>query len=129
MAKKSKASRRPLYLFERRAHRVISRHRFALRMLLACGLWLALAVVGLLIGMAGYAFFERMSATDAYVNAAMILSGMGPVNELTTTGGKIFAGSYAIFSGLLIVIATGFVLAPVFHRVLHRFHVEQKGEE
>jgi hypothetical protein len=51
------------------------------------------------------------------------------VGELKSTGGKIFAGSYAIFSGLLIVIATGFVLAPVFHRVLHRFHVEQKGEQ
>ena len=70
-----------------------------------------------------------MSVTDAYVNAAMILSGMGPLGELKSTGGKIFAGSYAIFSGLLIVIATGFVLAPVFHRVLHKFHVEQKGEE
>jgi hypothetical protein len=53
---------------------------------------------------------------------------MGPIGELKTTAGKIFAGSYAIFSGLLIVIATGFVLAPVFHRVLHRFHVEQAGD-
>ncbi len=74
--------------------------------------------------MAGYSYFEGMSLTDAYVNAAMILSGMGPLGELKTVGGKIFAGTYAIFSGLIIVIATGFVLAPVFHRVLHRFHVE-----
>ena len=98
-------------------------------MALAGAIWLGLTVFGLAIGMAGYAFFENMTATDAYVNAAMILSGMGPLGELKSTGGKIFAGSYAIFSGLLIVIATGFVLAPVFHRVLHRFHVEQKGEE
>jgi hypothetical protein len=54
----------------------------------------------------------------------MILSGMGPMGTLKTTAGKIFAGSYAIFSGLLIVIATGFVLAPIFHQVLHHFHVE-----
>jgi hypothetical protein len=74
--------------------------------------------------MAGYATFEHMSFADAYVNAAMILSGMGPMGELKTTAGKIFAGSYAIFSGLLIVIATGFVLAPIFHRILHHFHVE-----
>jgi hypothetical protein len=86
-----------------------------------------LTFAGLAIGMAGYAYFERMSATDAYVNAAMILSGMGPVGELKTTAGKIFAGSYAILSGLIIVIATGFVLAPIFHRVLHRFHVETSG--
>ena len=98
-------------------------------MALAGAIWLGLTVFGLVIGMAGYALFENMTATDAYVNAAMILSGMGPLGELKSTGGKIFAGSYAIFSGLLIVIATGFVLAPVFHRVLHRFHVEQKGEE
>jgi hypothetical protein len=69
-----------------------------------------------------------MSFIDAYVNAAMILSGMGPLGELKTPAGKVFAGSYAILSGLIIVIATGFVLAPIFHRVLHRFHVEAREE-
>jgi hypothetical protein len=74
--------------------------------------------------MAGYAGFEGMSLTDAFLNAAMILSGMGPAAVLQTTGGKLFAGFYAIFSGLLLIIATGFVLAPIFHRVLHKFHLE-----
>lgn len=97
-------------------------------MLKAIGLWLALTIVGLTIGMAGYAEFEDMSIANSYVNAAMILSGMGPLGELKTTAGKIFAGSYAIFSGLVIVIATGFVLAPIFHRILHRFHVETGGK-
>ena len=129
LARKTRKPTRPLHRLEHRAHAVISRHRFALRMALAGAIWLGLTVFGLGIGMIGYAAFENMSATDAYVNAAMILSGMGPLGELKSTGGKIFAGSYAIFSGLLIVIATGFVLAPVFHRVLHKFHVEQKGEE
>jgi hypothetical protein len=114
--------------FEHRSHPVASRRKFARRMLLAIFLWLLLTIAGLAIGMAGYAYFEGMSVIDAYVNAAMILSGMGPVGELKTTGGKIFAGSYAILSGLIIIIATGFVLAPVFHRVLHRFHVETAGE-
>ncbi len=91
---------------------------------IAIGLWLVLTTAGLAIGIAGYAFFEGMSFVDAFVNAAMILSGMGPMGELKTTGGKVFAGLYAIFSGLVIIIATGFVLAPIFHRVLHRFHVE-----
>jgi len=111
--------------FEGRSHKVVTRWTFAMRLAQAALLWLAIAVVGLAIGMAGYSYFEGMSLADSYVNAAMILSGMGPVSELKTTAGKVFAGSYAIFSGLVIVIATGFVLAPIFHRVLHRFHVEQ----
>lgn len=119
----------PLWVLEKRTHKVISRHRFAARMALAILLWGGLTVVGLAIGMAGYAHFESMSWTDAYVNAAMILSGMGPVGDLKTQAGKIFAGSYAIFSGLIIVIATSFVLAPVFHRVLHSFHVESGKEK
>jgi len=110
--------------FERRHHQLISRRRFAVRMLKSILVWIALTGVGLAIGMAGYAGFEHMSLADSYANAAMILSGMGPLGELKTTAGKVFAGSYAIFSGLVIVIATGVVLAPIFHRVLHRFHME-----
>lgn len=98
-------------------------------MLKAIGLWLALTIVGLAIGMAGYVKYEGMSLTDAYVNAAMIFSGMGPIGELKTNSGKIFAGSYAIFSGLVAVVAAGFILAPIFHRVLHVFHVETGNEE
>jgi hypothetical protein len=114
--------------FERRGQPVASRRKFLIRMAIAIGLWIVLTIVGLAIGIAGYAAFEGMSFVDAYVNAAMILSGMGPVSELKTTGGKVFAGSYAILSGLIIVIATGFVLAPIFHRILHSFHVETTKE-
>jgi hypothetical protein len=114
--------------FERRGQPVVSRRKFLVRMGVAIGLWLFLTIAGLAIGIAGYAFFEGMSLVDAFVNAAMILSGMGPMGELKTTGGKVFAGFYAIFSGLIIIIATGFVLAPIFHRVLHRFHVETTRE-
>ena len=110
--------------FERRGQPVASRRKFLARMGLAIGLWLFLTTAGMAIGIADYAFFEGMSFVDSFVNAAMILSGMGPMGELKTTGGKVFAGLYAIFSGLIIIIATGFVLAPIFHRVLHRFHVE-----
>ena len=119
----------PHFSFEHRRQPVISRRRFIRLMIIVIGLWLALTLVGLVIGIAGYANLEGMSLVDAYVNAAMILSGMGPVVELKTTAGKIFAGTYAIFSGLVIVIATGFILAPIFHRVLHRFHVETAREK
>ncbi len=115
--------------FERRGQKVSSRGHFARRMANAVGLWIAFALVGLLIGMAGYMLTEGMSPVDAYINAAMILSGMGPVTELKTTAGKVFAGTYAIFSGLFLVVAAGFILAPIFHRVLHRFHVESSKHE
>ena len=115
--------------FEHHSDKVISPARFVSRMLYAAGLWFAVTVVGLLIGMAGYAAFEGMSAVDAFVNAAMILSGMGPVQPLGTPAGKIFAGCYAILSGLIIVIASSFILAPIIHRVLHRFHVERSRKE
>jgi hypothetical protein len=110
--------------FERLGQPLASRRKFLARMGIAIGLWVILTGIGLAIGIAGYAEFEGMSFVDAYVNAAMILSGMGPLGELKTTAGKVFAGSYAILSGLIIVIATGFILAPIFHRILHRFHVE-----
>jgi hypothetical protein len=124
--RKSNPQRPGLLRFEHRSRNVIARSAFLRRMALAVGLWFAMTIIGLAIGMVGYAYFEGMPITDAYVNAAMILSGMGPLGELKTTAGKIFAGSYAIFSGLIIVIATGFVLAPIFHRVLHHFHVDEK---
>ena len=119
----------PLWVLEKRRHRLISRRRFAKRMGLAIALSGLLMLFGLAIGMVGYAHFENMSWTDAYLNAAMILSGMGPVHDLTTEAGKIFAGTYAIFSGFIIIIATGVILAPVFHRVLHRFHMEESGKD
>jgi hypothetical protein len=123
---------RPLFSLidlEHRREKLISRREFFHRMLRAIAAWCGLALCGLLIGMVGYCYFEGMSLPDAYVNAAMILSGMGPLGELKTTAGKIFAGSHAIFSGLIIVIATSFVLAPIFHRVLHHFHVEAGENE
>jgi hypothetical protein len=115
--------------FEGRAQKVVPRLAFFHRMALAIGLWLALTSGGLAIGMAGYAWTEGMGLADSFVNAAMILSGMGPVAELHTTAGKIFAGFYAILSGLIIVIGAGFVLAPIAHRVLHQFHVESGKEQ
>ncbi|HWW94884.1 MAG TPA: hypothetical protein VN375_16065 [Vicinamibacteria bacterium] len=80
----------------------------------------------LCVGMAGYHWLEGLSWVDAYLNAAMILGGMGPVAELHTTAGKIFAGSYALFAGVVFLVVAGVVLAPIVHRALHRFHADDK---
>lgn len=110
--------------FERRHEPLASPRHFSSR-LLSNGLWAAGTIaVTLAIGMAGYMGFEDMGLIDAFVNAAMILSGMGPLTPLHTDGGKIFAGFYAIASGLLLFGVAGLILAPVFHRLLHRFHVQ-----
>ena len=85
-------------------------------------------LIALAIGILGYTSSEHMTLLDAYLNAAMLLGGMGEVDPLYTDAGKFFAGTYAIFCGLLIVIASGVVLAPILHRVLHALHVERDGD-
>ncbi|HEY5545099.1 MAG TPA: hypothetical protein VIK50_03520 [Gemmatimonadaceae bacterium] len=83
-----------------------------------------LVLVSLLIGMAGYMHYEQLPWRDAFVNAAMLLGGMGPVESPQTAGGKMFAGLYALYAGLVFLVAIGIVLAPVVHRLLHKFHWE-----
>jgi hypothetical protein len=84
----------------------------------------ALVIGTLWVGMAGYHWLEGFSWLDAYLNAAMILGGMGPAAELHTTAGKLFAGSYALFAGIVFLAGAGLVLAPVVHRAMHRFHLD-----
>ena len=110
--------------WERRADKLAPLPVFFARWLGSLALALVFLTISLAVGMTGYALLERMSWVDAYENAAMILSGMGPVQGMTTEAGKIFAGSYAIFSGIVVIAATGIMLAPVIHRVVHGFHVE-----
>lgn len=85
----------------------------------------SLLVIALAIGMAGYHFCEHLPWLDAFANAAMILSGMGPLEPLKTFAGKLFAGCYALFSGLLFITVAGIILAPIGHRLLHKFHLEK----
>ncbi len=85
---------------------------------------LLLIGMALFMGMSGYHFFEHMSWVDAFVNAAMILSGMGPVTTLVTMKGKIFAGFYALFSGLAFIVIVGIILSPVIHKFFRKIHME-----
>lgn len=79
----------------------------------------------MLIGMAGYVVFERLSVTDAFLNSAMLLGGMGPVDKPVTEAGKVFAGLYALYAGLMFIVAAGVLAAPVLHRILHKFHWDE----
>lgn len=86
--------------------------------------WAIVAIlIALIIGMLGYHTFEKQPWVDAFVNAAMILSGMGPLSPLHTVSGKIFAGIYALFSGLFFILILGLIFSPILHRIFYRFKV------
>jgi len=87
-----------------------------------------LLIISLATGIAGYVITEHMAPIDAFLMAAMILTGMGPTSELHTTAGKLFAGGYALYSGVVFLIIFGVMAAPIFHRMLHAFHVDDAPE-
>jgi hypothetical protein len=88
----------------------------------------ALVAITLVVGMIGYRGFEHLSWLDAFHQAALLLSGMGPVVEIKSTAGKLFDGIYALFCGVILLASTALLFAPVIHRLLHRFHIEDAGE-
>lgn len=109
-------------MYESRKQKPLPPARFARRVVLHFAFAASLLVGSLAAGMAGYMYFESLAWRDAFVNAAMLLGGMGPVDMPKTDGGKIFAGLYALYAGLLILVTAGVVLSPVLHRILHKFH-------
>lgn len=113
-----------LPVFERRHQKLAPFSVFAQR--LAAALLVACCVVALVlfIGIAGYHWLAGFDWVDSLLEASMILGGMGPINPLKTTGAKLFASGYALFSGLVFIGIMGIVLTPVVHRILHKFHVE-----
>ncbi len=113
-------------MFEHHTKHLLPRKEFYRRVAHHAALGVVVIIVSLGIGMAGYHTFEKLPWIDAFVNAAMILSGMGPLSTLQTDGGKIFAGCYAIFSGIALISILGIMFAPVIHRFLHKFHLEDK---
>lgn len=115
-------------MFEHRTSPLLSRRAFLRRMRNSLLWGLGIIVVALGIGMVGYHLLEGMNWVDSFANAAMILAGMGPLGDLHTDGGKIFAGLYALFCGIVFLGTMGILLAPIAHRALHKFHCEAGRE-
>jgi hypothetical protein len=113
-------------MFEHRTQPLLTPRQFLIRQLIY--LAVALLIIGgsLFLGMLGYHFLEHLTWIDSLVNAAMLLGGMGPVNELHTYSGKLFASFYALYSGIIFLVVVGVIFAPIYHRFLHRFHLEME---
>ena len=121
---------RSVLKLERRHEPLAPRARYHQRVLKASVAAGGLIAVSLAIGVLGYRFFGGLESwVDCLYNASMILGGMGPVAELRTAGGKVFASIYALYSGVTLLTSVGVLLAPTLHRALHRFHVETEGDE
>jgi hypothetical protein len=109
-------------MYETSEHPPLSRVRFLWRLSIHAAGAAGLLLGSIFIGMAGYSYFENLAWRDAFLNSAMLLGGMGPVDAPKTDSGKIFAGLYALYAGLVFIVVAGLVFAPVLHRLLHKFH-------
>lgn len=116
-------------MFERREDKLLPLHRFSKRMAVYGGVSGSIVLLSLGIGMLGYHLFAGLSWIDSFLNASMILTGMGPVDQMTGTGAKMFAGIYALFSGVIFLSASAVFLSPVVHRALHSFHLDLDEED
>ena len=116
---------RPLR-FERRLEHLAPLSIFAQRIAISLAIALGMIALALAIGIVGYHWLAGFGFVDSLLEAAMILGGMGPVNQLPTDGAKVFASLYALFSGLMFIGIMGVVLSPIVHRFLHKFHIDEK---
>jgi hypothetical protein len=112
-------------MYEHTSHKLLARPAFLRRAARHVAVaWLVIAVVDG-FGTAGYRFFAGIPWIDAFLNASMILGGMGPVDRMETGGAKVFAALYALFSGLLFIAIMGVMIAPWVHRMIHKMHAEE----
>jgi len=109
-------------MYEKKASDPITRARFLRRLAAHAAVAMSLVVVSLAIGMAGYCGFEHLAPLDGFLNSAMLLGGMGPVNAPVTAAGKLFAGLFALYAGLVFIVSAALLFTPLLHRLMHRFH-------
>ena len=116
-------------MWEHRHDPLLSRRLFIRRLAKYALISLGIVLASLIIGMLGYIAFEGYSWVDSFLNASMLMGGMGPVGELHTSAGKVFAGFYALYCGLVELVAVGIFAAPIVHRFLHHFHLEGQQKQ
>jgi hypothetical protein len=116
-----------LFKYEKRDAPVLPLGPFLRRMVRHGAIVFEFALVSIAIGMAGFHLFADQAWIDAFLNTAMLLGGMGPVGEIRSTGGKLFAGIFALYAGLAFIVAFAVLTAPVLHRLIHRFHLEERS--
>ncbi len=126
MAKQSRKSKTSWLSYEHRNDQLAPRSVFIKRVIAALAVALALILVALTIGISGYHFIAGFNWVDSLLEASMILGGMGPIKELPSDSAKVFASIYALFSGIIFIGVMGIILAPVVHRIMHKFHVDEK---
>jgi len=114
-------------MYERRTDPLLPRREFMSRLAKNTVLGLAVVAASLLAGMAGFHVFEKLDWLQSFLNASMLLGGMGPVDPSRTVAGKLFSGLYALYCGFAVLGIAGVVFAPIFHRFLHRFHLEESS--
>ena len=110
-------------MYEHRSKSLLPRKLYYKRLLRHFLIASLIVLISLGVGILGYHLFEGLNFIDSLLNASMILGGMGPVNEVKTNAGKIFASFYALFSGIVFLVIAGVIFAPIFHRFLHKFHL------
>jgi hypothetical protein len=116
-------------MFEHHYENLLPKQAFLKRLAKYALISLSLVIASLIIGMVGYYSFEGYSWVDSFLNAAMLMGGMGPAGTLHTDAGKIFAGIYALYCGLIELVAIGIFAAPLFHRFMHHFHLESEHKQ
>ena len=116
-------------MFEHHHEKLLPRNLFLRRLAKYAVISLSLVLLSLVIGMIGYRAFEGFSWVDSFLNAAMLMGGMGPIGVLHTDAGKVFAGIYALYCGLIELVAIGIFAAPILHRFLHHFHLESEHKQ
>jgi hypothetical protein len=109
-------------MYEGKRHPLITRRRFLRRMAKHSAAALGFVAFSLAVGMWGYMGYESLDWREAFLNSAMLLGGMGPVDMPHTNAGRLFAGFYALYAGFVVLVVVGLLMAPVIHRFLHRFH-------
>jgi hypothetical protein len=116
-------------MFEHKTQRLLSGFQFFLRLVRSASIAFGLVLVSLFMGAVGYHTFARLAWIDPILNAAMILTGMGPVNPMETTAGKLFATGYALYSGVIFLTLAAVLFAPVLHRIIHSFHLQIEEDD